>query len=236
MTDQLLGELRGGSRAESVARLIEQRIAKEGLVAGDSLGTKAKNREEYGVAVATLNEAVRLLSDRGVIYARPGVKGGIFVASRPVLVRLGRKMLELSGDSVSVADCLAMRNALEPLVIEEAARFVNAEGMAGFRGIAGRMELPGVEAEEYMRLNWELHLAMADVTPNQVLRHTYHSLLEFVQSRVQRVATDQEEVDVVRGAGVHRDLVEAIAGGDTDELARAVAAHSALTSSGGSVS
>ncbi|MQY14507.1 hypothetical protein SRB5_46750 [Streptomyces sp. RB5] len=230
MTRQLAGELRTGSRAESVARAIERRIAEQGLVAGDLIGTKAKMREEYGVAVATMNEAVRLLSDRSVIYVRPGVKGGLFVASRPVLVRLGRKMLELSGDSVSVADCLMMRNALEPLVMEETARHVTADGLAELREIVWRMERPGVEAEEYMRLNWELHLKMADATPNQVLRHTYQSVLEYVGSRVQRVATEQAAVDVIRGARIHRALVEAIADGDPDEVRRAIAAHSALTS------
>ncbi|HET6151638.1 MAG TPA: FCD domain-containing protein [Marmoricola sp.] len=220
---------RTGSRAESVADAIERRIGADALAEGDRLGTKESLRLEFGVAVATLNEAIRILADRGLVDVRPGVKGGIFVASRPVLVRLGRKMLELSGDSVSVADCLVMRNALEPLILREAARFVSPSSLGELRDVAKQMARPGLGADEYLEINWRLHMQIADITPSQVLRHTYQSLLEFVQSRVRRVAPDHDEVDVERGARIHYELVEAIGSGDPARLDAALDAHSGLT-------
>lgn len=220
---------RAGSRAESVADAIELRIGKDSLAEGDRLGTKESLRLEFGVAVATLNEAIRILADRGLVDVRPGVKGGIFVAARPVLVRLGRKMLELSGDSVSVADCLVMRNALEPLILREAARFVSPSSLAELRDVAKLMTRSKLTADEYLEINWRLHMQIADITPNQVLRHTYQSLLEFVQSRVRRVAPNDNGVDVERGAHIHLELVEAIGAGDTARLDAARDAHAALT-------
>ena len=53
------------SRAELVARELEREIA-GGLAPGERLGTKDDLRQRFGVAVATVNEAVRLLETRGL--------------------------------------------------------------------------------------------------------------------------------------------------------------------------
>lgn len=222
-------ELNSGSRADAVAKDIEEMIAAKGLRSGHRLGTKESLRAEYDVAVATFNEAVRLLSARRVITVRPGVKGGIFVASPPVLVRLGRKMLELSGDSVSVSDCLVVREALEPLICEEAARYCNARDALALRELADRMFVEGIDEEGYIHANWALHRRIAQITPNEILRHTYVSMLEFVESRVEGVTGINSSMNIARGAAVHRELVEAIASGDLARTAEAVREHATLT-------
>jgi len=63
------------SRAEAVARQLESEIL-GGLEPGVRIGTKEDLRVRFGVAVATVNEAVRLLEMRGLIEARPGPGGG----------------------------------------------------------------------------------------------------------------------------------------------------------------
>ena len=68
------------SRAAASRRSSRRRIARDGRRPGDRIATKDELRERFGVAVATINEAVRLLETRGVIEARPGPGGGIFVA------------------------------------------------------------------------------------------------------------------------------------------------------------
>ncbi|MQY11754.1 Transcriptional regulator NanR [Streptomyces sp. RB5] len=226
---EFLSDSHTGSRAVGVAQNIERRILDEGLSAGHRLGTKQSLRTQYDVAPATLNEALRLLSDRGLITVRPGVKGGIFVATPPALVRLGRKMLELSGDAVSVADCLVVRDTLEPRVVREAARFANAADIERLRATVDEMLQPDLAADAYMRANWKLHRDIAAIVPNQVLRHTYQSMLEFVESRLQRVAAVGERpLDTHTGALIHKQLVDAIAGRDEARLTRAIAAHFAL--------
>ncbi len=60
------------SRAELVARELEREIVDD-RQAGERLGSKDDLRKRFGVAVATVNEAVRLLETRGLIEARPGL-------------------------------------------------------------------------------------------------------------------------------------------------------------------
>jgi DNA-binding FadR family transcriptional regulator len=76
------------SRAEAIARELENEIAGGTLEAGERLGTKQDLRRRFGVAVATINEAVRLLEIRGLIQARPGPGGGVFVADSSTRVAL----------------------------------------------------------------------------------------------------------------------------------------------------
>src|ERR1700676_3694207 len=90
------------SRAARVAGELEAWIQAEDRHPGERIATKEALRERFGVAVATINEAVRLLETRGVIEARPGPGGGIFVARVAVRVALMHTVLGFSADGTSL--------------------------------------------------------------------------------------------------------------------------------------
>ena len=83
---------------------------------GDRLGTKGDLRERFGVAVATVNEAVRLLELRGLITARPGPGGGVFVAAPSARTSRGQLALGFDWGPDSLDDAVDVLDALEPLV------------------------------------------------------------------------------------------------------------------------
>src|SRR3954449_10356371 len=114
-------------RAEAVARDLEGEILGGRLAPRARIGTKDDLRHRFGVAVATVNEAVRLLETRGLIEARPGPGGGVFVAASSVRAALQRGNLEATWGAAQMDHCLAVRNGLEPLVCHEAARNRTAE-------------------------------------------------------------------------------------------------------------
>jgi DNA-binding FadR family transcriptional regulator len=106
--------------------------------------------------------------------------------------------------------------------------------IADLRRLAG--EMAAAEAESgvgYLAANWALHRRIAEITPNKILQHTYVSLLEFVETRLRGVTSDEPTTRHVDGPAVHRELVEAIAAGDPDRLDAAAAAHSRLTAARG---
>src|SRR5665213_581517 len=128
------------SRAESVARRLEAEIMDEVVSPGDLLGTKEQLRRRFGVAVATVNEAVRLLEMRGLIETRPGRGGGIFVATDSPGLALSHSTLRFKGGSSGFPDYLAVRDALEPLICREAARNHAADDIQALERILGQME------------------------------------------------------------------------------------------------
>jgi DNA-binding FadR family transcriptional regulator len=181
------------------------------------------------VAVATFNEAVRMLETRGVVELRPGPGGGVFVARPPALVRLGHKMLALSGESVSVADSLAVRNALEPHVVAAAVRYHTPGDVDDLRALIKRMA-DCTDFVDYLHANWAIHRRMADICPNVILRQIYLGLLDFAEERVHGVnPLDQRSEPNAEAIAIHTDLIEAIAAGDNARATAAIETHAKLT-------
>ncbi|WP_199714448.1 FadR/GntR family transcriptional regulator [Micromonospora radicis] len=213
-----------------MAAAIEHEIETRNLEHGYKLGTKTDLRDRFDVGIGTINEALRLLVSHGAVDLRPGAQGGVFVASPAPFVRLGRKMLELSKDSVSVADCLMVRNALDPLVISQATQHRSADDIEALRRIADEMSQDSLSSMDFLRINWRLHLRILEIVPSPVVRHMYGSLMDFVQQRVLHV--NEDVADRAHSRVVHRDLVEAIASGDQKLAAKAVSAHQNLLEGG----
>src|SRR3982074_2929687 len=121
------------SRADEPARAVEDDISAGVLSTGDRLGTKEDLRVHFNVAVATVNEAIKLLESRGLVEARSGPGGGVFVASPSARMRQGPLMRGFQRADSASADYHEVRGALEPLICRQAARHHNPEDIRTLR-------------------------------------------------------------------------------------------------------
>jgi DNA-binding FadR family transcriptional regulator len=215
------------SRAETLARRLEEEIVENGLKAGDRLGTKEDLRRRFGVAPATVNEALRLLETRGMVAARPGPGGGVFVAAPSIRVRLNHLVLGFKAADAPFSDCLVVRNALEPLVCREAAKNCNARDAKALRGLISRLEREVDDPAGFLHANWALHRRLAHMGRNAPLEALYLTLLDYVEHALDGVVGD-EFFDGTANLEVHRELVEAIIAGESARLARAIERHTPL--------
>jgi DNA-binding FadR family transcriptional regulator len=213
-------------RAEAVARDLEAQILGGGLAPGDRLGTKDDLRQRFGVAVATVNEAVRLLEMRGLIEARPGPGGGVFVANSSVRVALKRSELEATWGAARFADCLAVRNGLELLLCREAAANRTAEDVAALRELVAAMERRVDDPDAYFELNWALHRRIARGCRNAPLHSIYLTLLDFLEDGLR--PGDLREFHPDADIAIHRELIDAIEEGPGPRLDAAVERHLAI--------
>jgi GntR family transcriptional regulator, transcriptional repressor for pyruvate dehydrogenase complex len=213
-------------RAEAVARDLEAEILGGTLAPGERIGTKDDLRQRFGVAVATLNEAVRLLETRGLVEARPGPGGGVFVAARSVRAALRRGDLEPAWGAARVSDCIAVRNGLEPLVCAQAAAHRTAQDVRELRAIVADMEARTGDARAYFELNWGLHRRIARVGRNAPLHSIYLTLLDLIEDGA--VPGGLRQFDPNDDVDAHRELVEAIAEGPGPRLDAAIECHTAL--------
>jgi GntR family transcriptional regulator, transcriptional repressor for pyruvate dehydrogenase complex len=218
------------TRAELLATQLEGRIANGEFGPGDMIGTMDELKQQSGYARSTIAEAIRLLSDRGVAEVRPGRGGGVYVAADgdPV-VRIGRTLLTISGQPSAVADAIAVRKALEPLIVMDATRHRNEVDIRELRSIMQELAnaIPQGTAA-FLALNWRLHLRISDISPNVFARHLYRGMLEYTDDHSSTAEHSEPSSDrpwLEMRYQIHRELVEAIASGDTLRAHQAVASH-----------
>ncbi|HWD05906.1 MAG TPA: FCD domain-containing protein [Amycolatopsis sp.] len=201
---------------------------------GTRLGTKEELRAYCGVSVGTFNEALRLVQARGVIEVRPGRVGGLFAVRQSPLVRLGNTVLALNEDAASVADAVRIRNALDPLLVEDALRHSSPEDLVAMRRELDRMRAAAdaLDGNAFIHANWALHARIAEVTPNAMLRSFYLSLLEIIESHTLAVqgVTEQPLPEYIASRyRLHTDLVAAIEDHDHRRASELVDEHNATT-------
>lgn len=188
------------------------------------MGTKEEIRRRFGVAVATVNEAIRLLEMRGFVEARPGPGGGVFVASPSTRVRLNHLVLGFKVADAPFSDCLAVRNTLEPMVCHDAAEHGTANDGRRMMKIIDEMELQLESPENFLRLNWQLHRHIAQMCHNAPLKTLYLTLLDFVEDGLRDVRAD-EFFDAAKNLAAHRRLVAAIISHDAKRVDKAIEDH-----------
>jgi len=206
-----------GSRTERATEVIAALAEKAS--AGEHLGTKIELQQRCGVAKSTFNEALRILQARGVIAVRSGPGGGVFAAKPNPLVRLGNSLLSLDAAEADVADAVRIRDALDPLVIDDALEFCSARDISGMRAILDRMRQAVADDRsiDFVRANWALHAAIARVSPHTLMRSIYLSLLDVIESHTVSVLPANEHslpAYITERLRLHEQLVDSLATGD----------------------
>ena len=211
------------SRAEALAREIEEEISAGVVTTGDRLGTKDDLRRRFGVAAATVNEAIKLLETRGLAGARPGPGGGVFVASPADRMRGGPMFMGFEWAGATAADCREVRSALEPIICRHAARHRTEADIRALRAILASMSAHLDDPRAYSRYSAAFHRRIAKLTPNVPLRSMYVTLLDFFENEA--AGGDLPATVHPGNVDVHRQLVDAIEQGEGPELEGAIRRH-----------
>ncbi len=205
---------------ESIRREIERRILHDGLEPGDRLGLKRDLQEEFGVAGPTIDQALRLLVNDGLVTVRRGPGGGVFVdRSRPVL-RLGTKRL-WARDTRMVADNIELREALISVLGVSAARAVDRDQavLDQLSLVADQVEQASVEAFETQQLIWEGQRLLLELSDNKTLSAIFGDLLDTAFESIVTIdppTTGPEGTRERRRVAAHVSLFRAVFDGDVE--------------------
>jgi DNA-binding FadR family transcriptional regulator len=217
------------SRAEALARELEEEISLGVLSTGDRLGTKEDLRQRFNVAVATVSEAIKLLDARGLVEARPGPGGGVFVAGPASRMRRGPMIMGFTWTEATMDDYHEVRSALEPLIVRHASRRRTAADIRSLGMILANMAASLDKPLAYARYNTAFHRRIAKLTANAPLRSLYVTLLDFFENDIAQgmlpPAVDPDNL------AVHRQLLDAIKDGEGPGLEAAMARHDHLRTS-----
>jgi DNA-binding FadR family transcriptional regulator len=215
-------------RAESAAaQLIAIANAAE---PGDRLGSKEELRTRCEVSVGTFNEAIRIAQSRGIISVRPGPGGGVFAAAQSLMVRLGNSVLALDAADTPVAEAVRIRDALDPLLIEDALWHASPADIAELRELLADMLLAAQRRDPvaFIHANWSLHARIAAISPHAMLRSLYGSLLDQIESHtlaVLPVSEEPLEEYIASRHALHAAIIDALERRDREAALRLIAQH-----------
>lgn len=217
------------TRLELTVRAVEQLAAQ--AEPGERLGTKTQIQKACGVSKGTFNEALRILQSYGVVTVRPGPNGGLFATQPSPVARLGSALLSAPSASRDVGDAVRIRAALEPLMVQDVLMYGSAADFAIMRSAIERMRSAADEEAQdlFVAADWDLHAAIAQVSPNVMLRVIGLSLLQVLRSHDVRVEWPEEEplTEVMtKRLGLHEELVTAMERGHRERAVALMAEHS----------
>lgn len=205
-----MSELAGATtRGQAAADHLAAQIAT--MDEGDRLGTKKELSARLGIAGATLNEAIRLLQERGLVTLRPGPKGGIFVSRPDPLARLGRALSPLRDQPDLVEGALEVQESLQALTALNALRQRTAQDITELRRQLTLLEGALSDDHAFAAALRKFDETLSAIGTNRILQTVYRGVLAYVEANEQPDdAIARSSTDRRRALRLHEQLVDAI--------------------------
>jgi GntR family transcriptional repressor for pyruvate dehydrogenase complex len=216
----------GPNRAQEIVCKLEALIAESASEVGTFLATKEDLRRRLEVSPATMNEAIRILESGGIIKMRPGVKGGIFIATSVLHIALRHALLELNRSPALLEDCWVVLKRLEPLVLIEAVKKVTDDAVAELNRLISKMTASLERPSESFKWSCLLYQKIAAISSNSVLTAIYTALLNVIEHESDKAWRLAHHLAPQQALTTNRRVVDAIASRDTKRLTSLLASDS----------
>jgi GntR family transcriptional repressor for pyruvate dehydrogenase complex len=207
-----------GTVAEQIRGFIEQGPLK----AGDRLPSEAELARQLGVSRSVVREALGRLETMGLLSSRQG--RGSFVGNRHSLadyVKLVRSVMALSPREL--LEFVKFRRAVECYAAREAALLATADDLAALETLLFQMDRPGQEYRATIRLDFEFHRKIVNITGNQLMRNVMGLIHEIIIAIMEQ--TTSQPRDRRGSRRHHRAIFEAIRAGDPEAAESAMRTH-----------
>jgi GntR family transcriptional regulator, transcriptional repressor for pyruvate dehydrogenase complex len=221
----------GRSKAERVAQTLEQHIRDRELTPGTFLGTKAMLRAELGISPVTLDTALGILSDRGLVDIRPGVKGGVRVAAVQPSLFMGRARWPVSGGDDAprkAGQAMALYLALQSHIVARAVSAASVQDKQALRRARARLRSATTDLHAYHQAHLALHRCLLDAAHDDVLHVVLDGLVATLDSTVGPPAVDESssaQAWIADRIAVHVAVVDAVLERDLDAAWTALLEH-----------
>lgn len=213
---------------EKVLAHVEARLLSGDLAPGDRLPGERALALELGVGRSSVREAVRVLEVMGLIRTQTGSgpSAGAVIVARPtggmsVLLRL-----QVAASGFAVRDIVRTRLVLETAVVADLAAQPDPSLSASIE-LLDAMDAPGLSHDEFLALDQQFHLSLAEASGNAVIAAITAGLRDAVESYVIDAARSLPDWESTRDRlrAEHRAIVAAITDGDAALASTRVTEH-----------
>jgi DNA-binding FadR family transcriptional regulator len=213
-------------------RLVLERIESDLLEGrrgpGDRLPPERELAATLGVGRSSVREALRVLEVMGLIRTGTGsgpTSGAIIIAT-PQGGMSALLRLQVAAQGFPLEDVVRTRLVLESAVVETLAG-EPSRSTAAARAVIDAMESSDLTPAEFLALDAQLHLALADASGNVVIAAMMAGLRTAIESYVQAGVASIADWDATsaRLRHEHRAIVDAVDDGDAERARTLVQNH-----------
>lgn len=171
---------------EIVLEHIERDLLEQRLVPGDRLPPERDLAATLGVGRSSVREALRVLEVMGLIRTATGSgpNAGAVIIATPQGGMSALLRLQVAAQGFPLADIVRTRVALESAVVEDLAGS-DAPRLDPLHRLLHAMDAPDRSREEFLALDAQFHLALAEASGNLVITATMAGLRSAIETYVQ---------------------------------------------------
>lgn len=226
MTDGPAETRPGGSRAERIAEALQDEIVGDALETGARLGLRTELITRFAASPSAVDEALRLLRDRGLVTVRPGPTGGVFVADTPAQVRLGAIDVWFTGAVGDPRELFAARVFFDDAFAALAVARAEPDDVRAMSWALDEMRAARDEPRGYLEASMRFHLAIARASRIPVVVGLYETVVALLRAGMARARFVEPRDDrVAHSLEVHENMLVAVRDGDAPAMGKLVAIH-----------
>lgn len=213
----------------SVIELLESRLASGSTRAGSRIPSVQSIASHLKVRRAAVREALRVLEVLGLVSTRSGIpfgSAGIVVASPAG--GLGALMrLQVAAQGFRTADMARTRLLLECAAVKDLAERRDEVDLTQVNTVLDAMDDPRLEPREFLALDGQFHLALAEASGNRVVAAVMAGVRRSLEAGAFASVEDLNDwfATAVRVRKQHRAIVDAIVTGDGALASRLMDEH-----------
>ncbi|MEX0345107.1 MAG: FadR/GntR family transcriptional regulator [Rhizobiaceae bacterium] len=213
-----------GRAADPVVRSIEEDIHSGELTDGQPLPTERHLMDKFGVSRTVVREAMRLLSSRGLVEARPRhrpvVRKPGFDTAVDVAGSIVSHMLSLPGGVKNLFDTRIM---IEAALVRQAATHADKQSIVALKAALEANEAAVADSELFYQTDMRFHAVLYDIPKNPVLPAIHKAFTTWLAphwSQMPRLPDRNRE-----NYRAHKAIFEAILMRDPDSAEAALRDH-----------
>ncbi|MET0713652.1 MAG: FCD domain-containing protein [Mycetocola sp.] len=201
-----------------VLETIERDLLEGRLRPGDRLPGERALSADLGVGRSSVREAIRVLEVLGLVRTATGSgpSAGAIIVALPGGGMSALMRLQVAATGFAVADIVKTRLVLETAVAADLADATPRPDLSASIALLDVMESRALPEAEFLALDAQFHLSLAEASGNQVIAATMAGLRSSIESYVREGATSlpswTDTADRLKRE--HRDIVAAIEAGD----------------------
>lgn len=217
-----------GRAWEQVLNHLEQMLVTGELGPGQRLPPERTLAAQLGVGRSSVREALRVMEALGLLstHTGSGPNAGAMIVSRPTGGMSMLMRLQVAAQNFPVSDIVRTRLVLETEVMQTLADRTPAPELIQAEELLDAMDDPELAAPEFLVLDAQFHVAMADAAGNLVVAAMMAGLRDSIESYVLAGAPGTDwPMTCVRLRHEHRGLVDAVRAGDATLARKRIVEH-----------